>query len=121
LQRHEVERAGRERHPQDVPDQPLDSGTSQLARLACPADRNLGDVDGSDCPAAPSEPDRVRALATTDVKRSAGAEAGDFGDEPPVRLPAPQPGLSLAVPRVPLGDLLRRPKPLLAVLVVFPW
>jgi hypothetical protein len=73
LQGHEVERAGRERHLQDVPDQPLDGDTSQLASLACPADRDLGDVDGGDCPAAPSEPDRVRALATTDVERSDSA------------------------------------------------
>ena len=65
-----------------------------------------------------SEPDRVGALATTDVERPARGEGGDLGDEPPVRPPAPHRPVALAVPRVPLGGLRRHAEALLAVFVL---
>ena len=109
LHRHEVERAGRERCLQGIPADPLDRGAGRLGGLPRPADGDIGDVDRSDRPAAPGEPDRVGALTTTDVERPARGEVGDLGDEPPVRPPAPHCPVALAVPRVPLGGLRRRP------------
>ena len=78
---------------------------------------DIGNVDRSDRPAASSEPDRVGALATTDVERPARCEVGDLGDEPPVRPATPHRPVALAVPGVPLGGLRRRGEPLLGVLV----
>jgi hypothetical protein len=89
-----------------------------MRSLPRPAYGDLGDVDRSDGPAALSEPDRVGALATTDVERPARGKGGDLGDEPPVRSPAPHRPVALAVPRVPLGGLRRRAEVPLAVFVL---
>src|SRR5215211_848156 len=118
LHRHEVERTGRERCLEGVPADPLDGGASRMGSLPRAAYGDLGEVDRSDGPAALSEPDRVGALATTDVERPARGESGDLGDEPPVRSPAPHRPDALAVPRVPLGGLRRRAEVLLAVFVL---
>ena len=57
LHRHEVERAHTERCLQGVPADPLDRGAGQPTGLPRPGYGDLGDVDRSDRPAAPSEPD----------------------------------------------------------------
>ena len=108
LHRYELERTGRERFLEDVPADPLDAGTRPIGSLPRPANGNLRDVDRSNVPAALSEPDRVRALAATNVKRPARGKGGHLGDEPPVRSPAPHRPVALAVPCVPLSGLRRR-------------
>src|SRR5207248_8832945 len=117
LHRHEVERAGRERYLQGVSADPLHRGAVQLSSLPGPRYGDVGDVDRSDGPAPLSEPDRVGTLATTDVEHPARGQGADLGDEPPVRPPAPHRPVTLAVPRVPLGGLLRHAKLLLTVFV----
>ncbi len=85
---------------------PLDRNAGSFRGLPGPAERDVGDVDRRDLPAAPGEPDRVGALAATHVERPARNEVGDLGDEPPVRPSAPHRSFALAVPGVPLGGLL---------------
>ena len=55
------------------------------ARITC----HVGDVDCGDRPATASQPDRVGALAAADVEGPARREAGDLGEEPPIRASAP--------------------------------
>jgi hypothetical protein len=117
LDRHEAERAGRERCLEGVAAGPVNRGAGQLGSLPRPAYGDIGDVDRGDRPAALSEPDRVGALTRTDVEGPARGEAGDLGDKPPVWAPAPHRPVALAVPRVPLGGLRHRAEPLLAVFV----
>src|ERR1700722_6287695 len=117
LHRHKAERTGREHRLQDVPADPVNPGASPFGCLPRPADRHIGDVDGGNRPATASQPDRVGTLAAADVKGLARGEAGDFGDKPPIRAPAPYRLIVLVVSRVPLGGVPRRAGPLLVVFV----
>ena len=53
------------------------------------AERGVGEVDRGDVPALLGEPDRVPALAGSEVESTADGEAGDLRDEEPVRLGTP--------------------------------
>ncbi len=64
-------------------------------------ERALRDVVGGDIPAVLGEPDRVAALAGSDVERAARGQAGDLVDERAVGVAAPQLAAGVAV--VPVG------------------
>src|SRR5450755_2140888 len=108
----------RERHLHGVPPDPLDGNPGKIRCRLCAAQRHLGDVDRGHCPTTTSKPDRVGALATTDIEHIARREATDLGDEPAIRSAAPQRAVSLAVPRVPVVRLRRRTEQHLALLVL---
>jgi len=80
--------------------------------------RDLGDVDRGDGPAGRAS--QIASAPSPQPTSSArpGGEAGDVGDEPSVRTPAPHRAVALAVPRVPLGGPSLRAGRLLVVFVL---